>query len=71
MRVLAHGAWREGESRALTLTDGRHSLALAARCIWSRRDANSAYSIGLSFDQVEPEQEGMLLRFTMEHGGNG
>jgi hypothetical protein len=70
MRVIALGSWPEGETRPLTLTDGRHRLVLPARCVWQRRESEHSYSLGLAFDHVEPAHEGMLLRFTMEHSSN-
>lgn len=71
MRVLANEPWPEGETRPLTLTDGRHKLVLPARCVWQRHDSDQCFGLGLAFDHVEPAHEGMLLRFTMEHTAAG
>jgi hypothetical protein len=67
MRVLAEKPWHEGQIKNLTLTDGPHSVTIEARCIWSHPDADRHHVIGLAFDRIEPQQEGMLLRFATEH----
>lgn len=67
MRVRTEKPWREGQTRVLTLTDGPHSMSIEARCVWSIADSDRRHIVGLAFDRVEPQQEGMLLRFSMEH----
>lgn len=69
MRILAEKSWLEGVTRPLTLTDGPHSVTIEARCIWCRPDADRHFAVGLAFENVQPEQEGMILRFAAEHAG--
>lgn len=67
MRLSSRKRWRAGERRTLRISDGAHALTIEARCIWDRHDGLFQHSIGLAFDAVAPEQEGMLLRFASEH----
>jgi len=67
MRLISRKRWRTGETRSLVLTDGSHSVTIDARCIWDRHDGVFQHTVGLAFDRVAPEHEGMLIRFATEH----
>lgn len=67
MRIESRKRWHVGDHRTITITDGDHAVTLEARCIWDRHDSLFLHTIGLAFDHVPPEQEGMLLRLAAEH----
>jgi hypothetical protein len=67
MRMVSRRRWRPGQSRRITLTDGVHTVTLEARCIWSRHEGLFQHCVGMAFDDVAPEHEGMLMRFAAEH----
>ncbi|MDX2114086.1 MAG: PilZ domain-containing protein [Planctomycetota bacterium] len=69
MRLTSRRRWRPGVVRKVTITDGGHSVTLDARCIWERHEGLFRHTIGLAFDRVAPEHEGMLLRLAAEHSG--
>lgn len=67
MRVLAAKAWSVGQVKQLTISDGPHHVTLPARCVWATQESDKRFMLGLAFDDVAPEHEGMLLRLSMEH----
>lgn len=59
--------WGEGQIRRITITDGKHSLTLAARCVWLRQDGLFSHSIGLAFEPASAAEERALAEMASDH----
>lgn len=67
MRLISLRRWAEGQIRRVSITDGRRSITVNARCVWCRQEGMFSHSMGLAFEPASAEDERTLTAMAADH----
>lgn len=67
MRLQTRRQWPAGVAQTVTLAASPVELTLPATGVWSRREGWWKHIVGVAFENLTPEQRGMLLRLVDAH----